>query len=219
MSRAIQGQPVDSSQEQLLKRAVGTCPQVNIRVLGVEVSCLLDTGSQVSTISESFFRQHLGGDDEDMLSTAGWLKLTATNGLDIPYLGYLELEVETMGRKIPNCGFLVVKDPPLASKAVSCIVGMNIISQCRQIVQSEFEAPLEGESERLLEPAHLALPGGVLVMPTVVSSHHQEGSVQVINLSNEDVWLHPRTRIGVLSKVKLVDNDPGHEVTFQRISD
>ncbi|XP_058632049.1 uncharacterized protein LOC131540807 [Onychostoma macrolepis] len=53
--------------------------------------------SQVSTISESFFQQHLGGDDEDMLSTAGWLKITAANGLDIPYLGYLELEIETMG--------------------------------------------------------------------------------------------------------------------------
>ncbi|KAG1931367.1 hypothetical protein F2P79_021615 [Pimephales promelas] len=206
-----------------------------------------------------------------MLSTAGWLKLTAANGLDIPYLGYLELEVETMGRKIPNCGFLVVKDPPPSSKAVSCIVGMNIISKCRQIVQSEFEAPFEGrletdwrnafqhaqtcdvpksrvarvagrrmvhvpagsistvmakgwsvnvkdESQWLLEPAHLALPGGVLVMPTVVSSYNHESSVQVLNLSNEDVWLHPRTRIGVLSKVKVVDNNPGHEVTFQRIS-
>ncbi len=271
MSRAIWGQPVDSSQEELLKRAVGTCPQVEIMVLGVEVSCLLDTGSQVSTISESFFRQHLGGDDEDMLSTTGWLKLTAANGLDIPYLGYLELEIETMGRKIPNCGFLVVKDPSPSSKAVSCIVGMNIISRCRQIVQSEFEAPLQegletdwrnvfqhvqtcdvrksrlarvagrsvvhvpaasitmvmakgwlvsakGESQWLLEPTHLPLPGGLLVMPTVVSSHHNEGPVQVLNMSNEDVWLHPRTRIGVLLQVELVDNDPGHEVTFHRIS-
>ncbi|KAL0161724.1 hypothetical protein M9458_045449, partial [Cirrhinus mrigala] len=271
VSRAIRGQPVDSSQEELLKRAVGTCPQIDIKVLGVEVSCLLDTGSQVSTISESFFRQHLGGDDEDMLSTTGWLKLTAANGLDIPYLGYLELEIETMGRKIPNCGFLVVKDPSPSSKFVSCIVGMNIISRCQQIVQSEFEAPLEGgletdwrnvfqhvqtcdvrksrvarvagrsvvhvpaasvtlvmakgwlvsdkeESHWLLEPTHLPLPGGVLVMPTVVSSHHNEGPVQILNMSNEDVWLHPRTRIGVLSLVELVDNDPEHEVTFQRIS-
>lgn len=139
MSRAIRGQPVDSNQDELLKRAVGTCPQVDIKVLGVEVLCLLDTGSQVSTISESFFRQHLGGDDEDMLTTAGWLKLTAANGLDIPYLGYLELEVETMGRKIPNCGFLVVKDPPTVLHPVSCIIGMNIISQCRQLVQAEFD--------------------------------------------------------------------------------
>lgn len=50
----------------------------------------------------------------------------------------------------------------------------------------------KGESQWLLEPAQLALPGGVLVMLTVVSSHHHEGSVQVLNLSNEDVWLHPR---------------------------
>lgn len=271
MSRAIRGQPVDSNQDELLKRAVGTCPQVDIKVLGVEVSCLLDTGSQVSTISESFFRQHLGGDDEDMLTTAGWLKLTAANGLDIPYLGYLELEVETMGRKIPNCGFLVVKDPPTVLHPVSCIIGMNIISQCRQLVQAEFDQSLEAtldtdwsnafqrmqisdihrsrvarvagksvvhvpagsvatimtkgwtvssEKQRLwlIEPTTLALPGGVLVMPALVGSHNHTAPIQVLNLSCEDIWLHPRTRIGVVSEVTVMENDPASEVTFHRIS-
>ena len=140
MSRAIRGQNAGSkispSHDQLLQRAVGTCPMVEIRVGGVSVPCLLDTGSQVSTITEEFFRKHLGGEDEDMLSTSGWLKLTAANGLDIPYLGYLELEVETMGMTIPDCGFLVVKDPHSSQLSVPGIIGMNIISQCRQLVQA-----------------------------------------------------------------------------------
>lgn len=76
----------------------------------VAANCLLDTGSQVSTIHESFFRELLLGEVEDMLSTAGWLKITAANGLDIPFLGYLELDVETMGTTLPGCGFLVVKE-------------------------------------------------------------------------------------------------------------
>ncbi len=41
----------------------------------------------------------------------------------------------------------MVKDPSPSSKAVSCIVGMNIIRQCRQIVQSVFEAPVQGGLE------------------------------------------------------------------------
>ncbi len=43
-------------------------------------------------------------------------------------------------------------------------------------------------------------------------------TLNFLNMSNEDVWLHPRTHIGVLLQVELVDNDPGHEVTFHRIS-
>ncbi len=70
---------------------------------------LLDTGSQVSTITEHFFKEHLAGEEKDMLYTTGWLKITAANGLDIPYLGYLELTVETMGITLPECVFLVVQ--------------------------------------------------------------------------------------------------------------
>lgn len=148
MSQAIKGNTSDSvkaqiTQDQLLARAVGTCPTVEINIRGVVTRCLLDTGSQVSTITEQFFRQHLCGEDDDMVATAGWLRLTAANGLEIPYLGYLELEIETMGLKIPDCGFLVVKDPPNSETAG--IVGMNIISRCRQLVHAEFDTVLGGK--------------------------------------------------------------------------
>ncbi len=75
----------------------------------------------------------------------------------------------------------------------------------------------KGESQRLIEPTHLLLAGSLLVKPTVVSSHHTNCPVQVLNMSKEDTWLHPRTRIGLLLRVELVDNDPGYKLTFQRI--
>lgn len=76
---------------------------------------------------------------------AGWLKLTAANGLDIPYLGYLELEVEAMGIKMPDCGILVVKDVSSPGNTVPCILGINIVSRCRQLVQTELDTTLEGK--------------------------------------------------------------------------
>ena len=88
------------------EHAVGKCTVVVLKIWGG----LLVTGIQVSTIHESFFRELLLGEVEDMLSTAGWLQITAANGLDIPFLGYLELDVETMGTTLPGCGFLVVKE-------------------------------------------------------------------------------------------------------------
>lgn len=99
----------------------------------------------MSTITERYFLKYLHGEDEDMLPTSGWLRLTAAKGLDIPYLGYLELEVVAMGLKLPNCGFLVVKDSFDDEQSVPCIVGMNIISQCRELVYAEFDTTLGGK--------------------------------------------------------------------------
>lgn len=274
MSQAIRGSNTDSvktpiSQDRLLARAVGTCPTVDINIHGVVTSSLLDTGSQVSTITEQFFRQHLGGEDNDMLATTGWLRLTAANGLDIPYIGYLELEIETMGLKIPDCGFLVVKDPPNSETAV--IIGMNIISRCRQLVHAEFDTVLggnldsdwrsafqqvqkctvtrrsvaklagrdgahipsasvvtvmakglpkvqEGDSLRLLELGNLTLPRGLVVLPTLVEASNNMVPVQVVNLSSEDVWLNPRTRLGVFSPVECLSDESPVKVKFNRVS-
>lgn len=204
-----------------------------------------------------------------MLSTAGWLRLTAANGLEIPYLGYLELDVETMGLKIPDCGFLVVRDPP--SSETAGIVGMNIISRCRQLVHAEFETSLGGkldsdwrsafqrvqkcdikrrtmarlagrdkahipsasvvtimakglpkiqggEHQWLLEPTNLTLPGGLVVLPTLIESGSNTVPVQVVNLTQEDVWLHPRTRLGVFSMAECLSDEPQVKVKFNRIS-
>lgn len=45
-----------------------------------------------------------------MRCTAKWLKITAANKLPLPYLGYVELDIKVMGRIIPECGFLIIKD-------------------------------------------------------------------------------------------------------------
>jgi len=40
------------------------------------------------------------------------LALKAADGLDIPYVGYLELDIQVLGRTFPGRGVLVVKDAP-----------------------------------------------------------------------------------------------------------
>ncbi|KAI3362647.1 hypothetical protein L3Q82_001631 [Scortum barcoo] len=52
-------------------------------------------------------------------------------GLAIPYLGYLELEVQLCDKLMPRCGVLVVKDPPGGLPAqVPGVLGMNVIRNC-----------------------------------------------------------------------------------------
>lgn len=62
MSQTIRGEATGSQTKTLkedvvLERTVGECRTVEIKLQGVKVSCLLDTGSQVSTISEGFFNE------------------------------------------------------------------------------------------------------------------------------------------------------------------
>ena len=63
---------------------VGICPEVDVQIGGVPLRRLLYTGSQSSTLTESFFRDYLHGEDEDIHCTSKWLKITAANQLPLP---------------------------------------------------------------------------------------------------------------------------------------
>ena len=107
----MQGHISDSTKceltrEQVIERAIGKCPVVNVKLGNTAASCLLDTGSQVSTITDEFFRKHLLGNEDIMLSTSGWLKITAANGLEIPYKK-LVLLFATCDRSGPATSILV----------------------------------------------------------------------------------------------------------------
>ena len=90
-----------------LKFLIGTCPQVKLLISLVEMSCILDTGAEVSTIAESFYNKYL---KDKPLEDVTWLKVTAANGLEVPCIGYIETAVEILGKAIPKVGWMVIKD-------------------------------------------------------------------------------------------------------------
>lgn len=107
------------------------------------MTCLLDTGSMVTTVTEGFFRKHIcpTGDVE---STSSWLKLKAANGLDIPYIGYVELDVEVLGKVLPKRGILIIKDPQDPSiqprrQDIPGLLGMNVIGACKELLTQDHE--------------------------------------------------------------------------------
>lgn len=113
-------------------KLISSCPHLDVDMGGVRVPCLVDTGSMVS-ISESFFRQHFEPWGQERLPSCHWLQLRAANGLEIPYIGYLELEVHLCGKWMSHYGVLVLKDSPGGvSSQVPGVLGMNIIRKCYQ---------------------------------------------------------------------------------------
>ncbi|CAI5643241.1 unnamed protein product [Oreochromis niloticus] len=109
---------------------VSACPYMKVLMGGVWVPCLVDTGSMVSTITESFFREHFESCGLDRLRSCNWLKLSAANGLAIPYIGYFELDVHLCGKEITRRGVLVVRDPPQGTMSAPGVLGMNVIREC-----------------------------------------------------------------------------------------
>lgn len=107
---------------------VGKCPEVEVAIKGVRVPCVLDTCSQVTLFSQSFFQRYLGG---ELLQDAGdisWLSLKAANGLQIPYVGYAVVDFLIGGVEVKEKGVLVVKDDCI--NANYGLLGMNVISDC-----------------------------------------------------------------------------------------
>lgn len=113
--------------------AFGNCFTVDISVDGVKTCCLLDTGSEVTTISESHFKQHFIGKE---LSPAKWVKLTAANGLDIPGVGCLYTDIECFGKRLTGKCVFVLRDAATSGKGsseVPGILGMNVLGDLRDL--------------------------------------------------------------------------------------
>ncbi|KAG1926094.1 interleukin-1 receptor accessory protein-like 1-A [Pimephales promelas] len=128
----------DIAPETLRDSAFGDCLTVDVKIAGVPTKCLLDTGSEVTTISESHFKHHFGG-KEIHLSSANWVRLTAANGLDIPVLGCLQADIECMGKLLPGkCVFVLTDSNPDVKemKGLAGIVGMNVLSELKNLVLS-----------------------------------------------------------------------------------
>ena len=117
--------------------------------------CLLDTGSMVTTMTESYFNQHFS---HMKRRECNWLGLKAANGLDIPYSGYVELEVVVLGQCIPGRGVLIVKDSgdvgaSQRKAAVPGILGMNVLRECYEALFTQlglqlFHSPLVESAAR-----------------------------------------------------------------------
>lgn len=130
-------------------RVVGRCPEVTVQLSGVEVLCLVDSGSEVSTVTESFFRSRFP--HARLRETNSWIRLNAANGLEIPCVGLIEVNVCIQGTDYGAHSVLIVKDPSGSSivnrkTRVPGVIGCNILQsigkQCEHSLTDLWTAGL-----------------------------------------------------------------------------
>ena len=147
----------------IIENAVGNCPEVKIKLGGVDIGCLIDTGAEVSTITESFYKEFLA-QGREVIDVTSYIKISASQGLEIPYVGYVELQLTALSHTFNGLGFLIVKDPvstpiQLRKERVPGVLGCNVLRDMRKCLVSRY-----GEDFAESSPRKLARSGeGVLL--------------------------------------------------------
>ncbi|KAK3703901.1 hypothetical protein QZH41_009140 [Actinostola sp. cb2023] len=133
----------------LVEHLAGNCPEVRVRVGDVDVRCLIDTGAEVSTVTESFYKEHLAPGRE-VVDVTSYMTISASQGLEIPYIGYVELQLFALSHMFKGLGFLIVKDPvstPIQARKsrVPGVLGSNVLRDMQKCLVSKY-------GENFIEP-------------------------------------------------------------------
>ena len=98
----------------VMQRAMATCPKVNMGCGKKRIPSLLDSGSQVTLICQSFFKQeilpHIKPSGGEKAKAHQLFQLTAANNEKLPISMYVELDLDFLGI-VPRLGFLLPKRP------------------------------------------------------------------------------------------------------------
>ena len=94
------------------------------------------SGAEVSTITESFYKEFLA-QGREVIDVTSYIRTSASQGLEIPYVGYVELQLTAFSHKFEGLGFLIVKDPvstPIQArkKRVPSVLGSNVLRDLRK---------------------------------------------------------------------------------------
>ena len=134
-------------------KLVGTSNETDIEIGGHECRALLDTGSCVSIISESYWRDNMG-DQHPLNPIQDFIHIECADGKPLPYLGYISTEVR-ISTGIPKsssvtCLLLVTPDTKYASQ-VPVILGTNIMGEFLRECKDNF-------GNQYLQRANLHVP-------------------------------------------------------------
>lgn len=215
----VESQVTQQSSEHL----VAGCPTIRAEFEGVPVDCLVDTGSQVTTMPESFFYRYFQALAKPERETL--VRVTAANQQQIPVTGVVWMNVRLCGQEVGRKGILLV--PETFKEDVPVIMGMNILRELDQIMftkrgpgywkQATPHKPTQKAFQRLIRfcgtqksvPAHQAV--GTIRAPGKATFTLPPGRETVLtlpvgtfrNLEGMEVFVEP-TGLGELGQDVLV---------------
>ena len=124
--------------DNIIEQAVAPCPEIIMIIKGQKVRALLDMGSQVTLMNESYFLQNIEPFltvDKDHLNAHKLFNLKGVEDGCVPLTKYFLVDIQVSGRLAHDIGILIKKDniPLTDSKGRStrapAILGCNLIQK------------------------------------------------------------------------------------------
>ena len=134
----------------LPKDLVGEANECEMTVQGKETTGLSDSGSQVSSMSLSYFNENF--EAEELMPLDDLLHVTAAGGHDLPYHGYVIVELAFGGKSYGDFPLLVVNDTAYNTR-VPLLIGTNVLTKVKEDL-------LSAEGVRFVQKS--SLPSAVL---------------------------------------------------------
>ena len=123
----------------IMEQAVAPCPEIIMSIKGHRIRALLDMGSEVTLINESYYNEHIQHliptVEQDQLNAHNLFNLKGVEDGSVPLSKYLAVDIQVGGRLIHDIGVLVKADkvPLIDSNGKStrapAILGCNLISK------------------------------------------------------------------------------------------
>ena len=134
----------DTNKINIMQQAVAPCPEIVMSIKGKPTRSLLDSGSEVTLVNESYFKEHI---EHWLLPSSGSYNnshnLFSLRGVEeghVPLSKHFECDIEVGGQIVHRVGILVKKDkiPLVDSKGrkakTPALLGSNLI----RIAVNEF---------------------------------------------------------------------------------
>ena len=100
---------------EIMQHAIAESPQVSISAHVIQIPSLLDLGSEVILLRQSYFEQHLLPKIQvatrEKAKVHQLFHLMVTNDGQLPVKMYTGLDINFLGLQLPNVGILFVEDP------------------------------------------------------------------------------------------------------------
>ena len=121
---------------EIMQCAVAKSPKVSISAYGIQIPSLLDSGSEVMLLRQSYFDQYLLPKIKVVTSEKTkahqLFNLTVANDRQLPVKMYTKLDITFLGLKVLNVGIFVVEDPSQVldkkhQSKLPGIVGWNLV--------------------------------------------------------------------------------------------
>ena len=116
---------------------------------GIQIPSLLDLGSDVMLLRQSYFEKHLLPKIQAVTSEKAkahqLFHLTVTNDGQLPVKMYTKLDINFLGLKVPNVGVLIIDDPSQVldkkhQSKLPDIVGWNLIQLSYNMFVEQYGA-------------------------------------------------------------------------------